>query len=69
MSLHQNNGEHIAWLAENKLDGQHPLKPYYDELILPEFGSLPANDDSTTLFYKLYKPNNMAPGKKYPGII
>jgi len=69
VSLHKNNGEHITWLSENKVNEQHPLSPFYQQLILPEFGSLPSNDDSATLFYKLYKPRNMEPGKKYPVIV
>ncbi|MCJ8320377.1 MAG: S9 family peptidase [Colwellia sp.] len=69
VSLHKNDGEHLTWLSENKLDEQHPLSPFYQQLIMPEFGSLPSNDDSATLFYKLYKPRDMEPGKKYPVIV
>jgi dipeptidyl-peptidase-4 len=36
---------------------------------MPEFGSLTADDGKTNLFYKLYKPKNMQPGKKYPVIV
>jgi len=69
VSLHNNNGEHITWLSENKVDEHHPLSPFYQQLIMPEFGTLPSNDDSATLFYKLYKPRNMEPAKKYPVIV
>ena len=78
VSLHQSNGKHITWLAENKVTPSHPLAPYFDQLIKPEFGTLlvEETDQATnqkakpdTLFYKLYKPNNMIPGKKYPVIV
>jgi dipeptidyl-peptidase-4 len=69
VSLHQANGEHITWLEENKITKDHPISPYYTKLIQPKFGTLTANDGKTSLYYKLYKPENMAPGKKYPVIV
>lgn len=69
VSLHDANGEHLTWLAENKVTDDHPIRPYYDDLIQPKFGTLKANDGETDLFYKLYKPKNMKPGKKYPVIV
>lgn len=69
VSLHKADGEHITWLAENKVNDEHPISPYYKDLIQPKFGSLTSNDGNTTLYYKLYKPKNMAPGKKYPVIV
>ena len=89
VSLHQINGQHITWLAENKVTPSHPLAPYFEQLIKPEFGTLfvedidaseidkendtvtgtATKDKATPLFYKLYKPSNMVPGKKYPVIV
>jgi len=69
VSLHQSNGKQLTWLAENKVTASHPVAPYYDELIMPEFGSLKSDDEQATLFYKLYKPKKMQPGKKYPVIV
>lgn len=69
VSLHQINGEHITWLTENKVHDSHPISPYYDDLIQPKFGTLTSSDGKATLYYKLYKPKNMAPGKKYPVIV
>jgi len=69
VSLHHANGEHITWLAENKVNDKHPIKPYFDELIQPKFGTLTSDDGEATLYYKLYKPKNMTPGKKYPVIV
>ena len=69
VSLHDVNGEHLTWLAENKVTDSHPISPYYNDLIQPKFGTLKADDNETELFYKLYKPKNMKPGKKYPVIV
>ncbi len=69
VSLHQSNGDHLTWLEENKLDKNHPVSPYFDHLVQPEFGSLKSDDGKATLYYKLYKPQNMEPGKKYPVIV
>lgn len=69
VSLHHENGERIAWLEENKITSEHPISPYYADLVQPKFGTLTADDGKSTLYYKLYKPKNMAPGKKYPVIV
>ena len=69
VSLHKANSEHITWLAENKTDNNHPISPYFEDLIQPKFGTLTSDDGKATLYYKLYKPNNMAPGKTYPVIV
>jgi len=69
VSLHKANSEHITWLAENKVLDEHPISPYFDDLIQPKFGTLTSDDGEATLYYKLYKPKNMAPGKKYPVIV
>ena len=69
VSLHKVNGEHITWLAENTVNDEHPIKPYFDTLVQPRFGTLISDDGNANLYYKLYKPHNMAPGKKYPVIV
>jgi dipeptidyl-peptidase-4 len=69
VSLHLANGEHVTWLAENAVTPEHPISPYYNDIVMPEFGSLKSDDGKADLFYKLYKPQNMQPGKKYPVIV
>ncbi len=69
VSLHKITGEHVTWLSENKLDESHPITPYLTNWVTPEFGSLKTEDDGTTLYYKLYKPQSMEPGKQYPVIV
>jgi dipeptidyl-peptidase-4 len=65
VSLHAADGSFVAWIEENKLDQNHPYWPYKDEHVVPEFGTLKA-DDGQTLYYKVYKPRNFDPHKKYP---
>jgi len=69
VSLHQANGNQLTWLAENSVDANHPVAPYYNNLVMPEFGSLKSDDEQATLLYKLYKPKDMQPSKKYPVIV
>ncbi|WP_248289631.1 DPP IV N-terminal domain-containing protein [Thalassotalea sp. Y01] len=69
VSLHSLNGNVKTYLQENKLDSSHPAFPYIDDMVKPKFGSIKANDGETSLYYKLYQPSNMQPGKKYPVIV
>jgi dipeptidyl-peptidase-4 len=68
VSLHTIDGTRLTWLAKNQVDAQHPLKPYLNDWIKPEFGNIKAND-GTKLYYRLYKPANFTPKKKYPAIV
>lgn len=69
ISLHTIDGQHVTWLSENALIENHPISPYLDDWVTPEFGSLMSDDEQATLYYKLYKPRDMAPGKQYPVIV
>lgn len=69
VSWHQANGEHITWLAENSVNDEHPIKPYYNDLVQPRFGTLASDDGQANLYYKLYQPKQMEPGKLYPVIV
>ena len=65
VSLHQADGTFITWIEQNKLQPGHPYWPYHDDHIVPEFGTLKA-DDGQLLYYRIYKPAHFDPGKKYP---
>jgi len=49
----------------------HTAKNPYGSIELPEItlGSIKANDGTTDLCYRLVKPQNLEPGKKYPVIV
>ena len=69
MSLHDISGERKAWLAENAVNDQHPFAPYQPSFIVPEYGSITAADNTTALYYKLYKPKDFKLGKNYPAVV
>ena len=58
------DGKRSFWISENKLDASHPYAPYLASHVVPEFGTLKAEDGST-LYYKMMSPKR-EPGKKYP---
>jgi dipeptidyl-peptidase 4 len=66
--LHKSNGELVATLMANEVKDGHPLYPFYDSLIQPEFGSFkgPSGDD---LYFRVYKPKGFDSRKKYPLIV
>ncbi|PHS16434.1 MAG: S9 family peptidase [Kangiella sp.] len=68
VSLHDSKGRRIAWLSENRIDQDHPLADYKKDLIEPEFGSF-VTSDKNRFYYRLYKPANFNPAKKYPTMV
>ena len=68
VSLHDAAGRRLAWLVENRIDGDHPYAPYLDRHVLPEFGTLPAAD-GTKLNYQLFKPADYRAGQRYPAVL
>lgn len=64
-SVHGADGRHLAWIEENKLDERHPLWPYHDGLVVPEFGAL-TSEDGQALAYEILKPSGFDPTKRYP---
>jgi len=58
------NGRRIAWIEENRLDGDHPYAPYLARHAVPTFGTIKA-EDGTDLHYEMLAPK-MEPGRRYP---
>lgn len=67
-SLHDAGGRRLAWLSENRLDGGHPLAPYREHFVEPEFGTLPAAD-GTSLYWQLHRPGGVDRNRRYPAIV
>lgn len=65
VGVHAADGRLLAWIEQNKLDAKHPYWPYRDAHVLPEFGTVKA-DDGQTLYYRLYQPLGFDAKKKYP---
>lgn len=57
-------GQRLAWVEENALSEDHPYTPYLLSHVMPEYGTIPA-EDGTPLHYMIMKPD-MEPGKQYP---
>ncbi|PCJ48311.1 MAG: S9 family peptidase [Gammaproteobacteria bacterium] len=68
VSLHDVAGNHLTWLSENKIDKAHPLFDYIGDFIEPELATF-QTEDKTTLYYRLYKPADFDPKKKYPALV
>ncbi len=65
VSLHKADGTFVTWIEQNALGPGHPYWPYHDAHIVPEFGTLEA-DDGQTLYYRIYKPAGFDPARQYP---
>ncbi|WP_237062645.1 S9 family peptidase [Microbulbifer zhoushanensis] len=68
VSLHNSEGRQVTWLEENAVEKGHPLYPYMEDWIEPEFGTIDA-PRGHQLFYRLYKPAGFDPKKKYPVMV
>jgi dipeptidyl-peptidase-4 len=58
------DGKRVAWIEENAVVGDHPYAPFLAGHVMPEYGTLPA-EDGTPLHWMMLKPA-MEPGKRYP---
>ena len=65
--LADTDGDRLAWVEENALDADHPYAPYLASHVMPQYGTIPA-EDGTPLHYMMLKPE-MEPGKQYPVFI
>ncbi|GGI70633.1 hypothetical protein GCM10009332_04910 [Shewanella gelidii] len=68
ISLHDEKGQQLNWVAQNRVDNNHPLYPYFGLWQLPEFGQVPANDGQA-LHYRLFKPADFDGNKRYPVVV
>ncbi len=68
ISLNSGNGDVISMLSENNVVEGHPLYPFKNSLIAPEFGSfsIPSGE---SIYYSLFKPPGFDEKKKYPLIV
>ena len=57
-------GKRLAWIEENKLDGEHPYAPYLASHQPTQYGTISA-EDGTPLYWEMITPE-MEPGKRYP---
>ncbi|MEO1038525.1 MAG: S9 family peptidase [Pseudomonadota bacterium] len=67
--LYSIDGDRIAWVEENALDGDHPYAPYLADHIAPEFGRITAADGQTPLNYMMYRPDHCTAEAPCPAIV
>ena len=66
--LRRVDGRSSTPLLANEIDAAHPYAPYLAEHVHAQFGTIAASDGQE-LEYKLLKPRELAPGKRYPVLI
>jgi dipeptidyl-peptidase-4 len=54
----------VAWIEENRVEGDHPYAPFLPSHVTPEFGTISA-EDGTPLYWMMLRPR-IEPGKRYP---
>lgn len=67
-SIRSLDGKVQRWLVRNALDNSHPYQPFMSAHVKEQFGSIQASDGQT-LYYRLIKPADAQPGKRYPAVI
>jgi dipeptidyl-peptidase-4 len=65
VSINAPDGHRVAWIEANTLDATHPYWPYRDHHVLPQFGSIRAQDGQD-LYYSLTKPPDFDSTRRYP---
>ena len=65
VSINAPDGHRVAWIEANTLDATHPYWPYHDRHVLPEYGSIRA-EDGQDLYYSLMKPPGFDSTRRYP---
>ncbi len=68
VSLRSASGKLLSSMLPNRLDATHPYAPFLDEDVRAEFGTIAAADGQA-MQYKLLKPRNLEPGKRYPVLV
>jgi dipeptidyl-peptidase-4 len=66
--LYSIDGSLTGWIEENALDDDHPYFPYVDSHIVPEFGTVEA-EDGTTLYWSMLKPDHCTADTPCPAIV
>jgi dipeptidyl-peptidase-4 len=66
--LHDSAGKELAVLEGNKVEGEHPYKPFFAGHRKAEFGTLTAAD-GPELHYRVIKPAGFVEGQSYPAVV
>jgi len=65
LSLHSGDGERLAWLIENRIDADHPYRPFLADHQPTEFGTLDAADGQP-LYWRMIRPAGFDADRQWP---
>lgn len=68
VTFHEASGKKISTLLDNTVNDKHPLAPYIQDIVEPEYGFFKSKSGEN-IYYSLYKPKNFDRNKKYPLIV
>ena len=68
VAMRGSDNQLITWLEHNELNEQHPYAPYRAHHVIPEYGTLPA-EDGQLLYYEVMKPAQFDAQKRYPVLV
>ncbi len=65
--LYRADGTFVRWIEENRLDEDHPMRPYVSRRGEVTFGTLPSHGE--TLVWQMTTPPGFDPSKQYPVVM
>jgi dipeptidyl-peptidase-4 len=68
-ALYDISGERVAWIEENAIDEDHPYAPFLASHLVPEFGTVLADDGVTELYWSMLKPEHCTAANPCPAIV
>ncbi|MAP47841.1 MAG: S9 family peptidase [Oceanicaulis sp.] len=68
-ALYDISGERVAWIEENAIDEDHPYAPFLESHLVPEFGTVLADDGETELYWSMLKPEHCTAAAPCPAIV
>ena len=68
-ALYDISGERVAWIEENAIGEDHPYAPFLDSHLVPEFGTVLADDGETELYWSMLKPEHCSAADPCPAIV
>ena len=68
-ALYDISGDRVAWIEENVIDDDHPYAPFLASHLVPEFGTVMADDGETELYWSMLKPDHCSAANPCPAIV
>jgi dipeptidyl-peptidase-4 len=68
-ALYDMSGERVAWIEENAIGEDHPYAPFLESHLVPEYGTVLADDGETELYWSMLKPEHCTAENPCPAIV